>query len=242
MALDYNLLAKDYARNRKIHPEVLAHLVKNGAISSQTRALELGCGTGNYCLALQQNTNCEMAGIDPSIEMLKIAKSQLAAGTPLFNARGEALCLPDNVFDLAFSVDVIHHVIQRDEFYSEARRVLKPGGLCCTVTDSEEIIRSRRMFHYFAGGVEIELKRYPPIQKLITEMGRAGFVNIGQEDVDFSFELTSIEAYKNRAFSFMQYLDEESFKAGISRMEVELQKGPIPYNSRYTMVWGQKAK
>lgn len=41
-------------------------------------------------------------------------------------ARGEALPFDNATFDLAFSVDVIHHVAARADFYREAWRV--PAG------------------------------------------------------------------------------------------------------------------
>jgi erythromycin 3''-O-methyltransferase len=38
-------------------------------------------------------------------------------------------------FNFVFSVDVIHHVRDRIRYFSQAYRVLRPGGLLATLTD-----------------------------------------------------------------------------------------------------------
>ncbi|MER3438994.1 MAG: hypothetical protein C4346_16180 [Chloroflexota bacterium] len=50
--------------------------------------------------------------------------------------RAEVLPFKAQSFDLVFSVDVVHHISDRLAAFREARRVLRPRGWCCTVTDS----------------------------------------------------------------------------------------------------------
>lgn len=141
--LDYDKLAAEYARHRQLHPQVLRSLLARSGIDATSKILEVGCGTGNYVIALQEAAGCTARGIDPSAEMLAKASGR---GAPVILARGRAeeLAFSDGFFDLVFSVDVIHHVGDRPAYFREARRILKPGGRICTVTDSEWIIRHRQ--------------------------------------------------------------------------------------------------
>ena len=76
MKINYDHLAAEYARHRRVHPAVLEDLVATGHIKSCSRVLEVGCGTGNYLLALQQSTGCVCCGIDPSEGMLEKARKR----------------------------------------------------------------------------------------------------------------------------------------------------------------------
>jgi len=71
---------------------------------------------------------------------------------------------------------VIHYIADLDRFFAESWRVLRPGGLVLTVTDSEEDIRGRTMSHYFPETVARELDRYPAIEALRASMRTAGAV------------------------------------------------------------------
>ena len=281
-SLDYDHLAAEYACHRQVHPGVLQslHQAIHGleqTAQGQPCVLEVGCGTGNYLLALAASTGCEGWGIDPSEGMLAQARARWAHGAggspplpsgalgaggspPLQQATtvgaggslpqfrtgsAERLDFPDASFDLVYSVDVIHHVSDRSRYTHEAYRVLAPGGMLCTATDSEWIIRHRiPLATYFPETVEAELARYPPIPILRALYEQAGFVDIDERMVEFRYPLTDIQAYRDKAFSALHLISEEAFQRGLARMERELQgddcRTPIPCVSRYTLLWGTK--
>jgi ubiquinone/menaquinone biosynthesis C-methylase UbiE len=239
LTINYNHLAKEYAQNRKVDPCVLAGLLRTARIQANSQVLELGCGTGNYSMALHEMNGCRIFGIDRSLGMLSIAKNH-STDNYFSSSLAEALCLPGNFFDLAFSVDVIHHISDRGAYFAEAWRVLKPGGACCTVTDSEEIIRKRKIMQYFPEGIDIEIQRYPAIQELVDRMAHQGFHNIRQDTVEFSYEITDLQPFRERAFSILHLISENGFRNGLRRMEADLVKGPIPITTRYVLLWGDK--
>jgi ubiquinone/menaquinone biosynthesis C-methylase UbiE len=236
--VDYDGIAADYARHRQLHPEVLRALA--AAVQNTTRLLEVGCGTGNYIVALQTLAGCPCWAIDPSEPML--ARARRRSDRIWFQAgRAEQLAFAPESFHLVFSVDVIHHVGDRAAYFREAYRVLTPGGKVCTVTDCEWIIRNRQpLADYFPETVAIDLGRYPADGELDEAMRQAGFGAIERRRVEFRYDLTDLGPYRDRAFSCLRLLADDAFRRGLGRMEEDLHNGPIPCISRYELVWGTK--
>ncbi len=233
-------VAEKYAANRKIHPGVLRNILEDGQVQSGSAVLEVGCGTGNYISALQEISGCQGWGIDPSTDMLSRAAARETVVT-FGDGRAEALPFASASFDLVYSVDVIHHVKDRAAAYREAFRVLRPGGQVCTVTDSEEIIRNRApLARYFPETVAVELGRYPSMAELQALMRTAGFIDASEILVEIRADLTDIQAYRDKAFSSLLLISPEAFDRGITRMEADLQRGPLEYISRYVLEWGRK--
>jgi ubiquinone/menaquinone biosynthesis C-methylase UbiE len=237
--VDYDGRASEYARHRTIHPEVLRELVTSGIIGPETRVLDVGCGTGNYAAALTAATNCRVSGVDPSPRMLDLARDA-APWESLERSSAENLPFSEGSFDVVMSTDVIHHIRDRAAYFQEAARVLRPGGQLITVTDSHDAIRRRRpLSSHFPETVSVELQRYPPVPTLLAEIARAGFVEPRLVEVSRDHDLDDIQAYRERAFSSLHLIEEDAFRRGISRLEGDLARGPIPCVSLYTMIWGQ---
>ena len=98
---------------------------------------------------------------------MSVVQVALAAGVVLIAV------MADRMFGLVFSVDVIHHVASRADYYREAWRVLRNAGTVCTVTESETIIRRRLHSHYFPDTIPVELGRYPSVPDLRAWMDQA---------------------------------------------------------------------
>jgi ubiquinone/menaquinone biosynthesis C-methylase UbiE len=236
--LDYDQLAAEYARHRQVHPGVLQALCQ--AAHEDHNVLEVGCGTGNYILALHEQVGCTCWGIDPSAEML--ARARERAPTVRFSpGSAERLDAPNDSLDLVYSVDVIHHVQDRLAYFRQAYRVLTPGGQICTATDSEWIIRHRTpLATCWPETVQIELSRYPRIAQLRALYQQSGLSGISERTVEFRYPLTDIQAYRDKAFSSLHLIPEDAFQRGLARMEQEVRRGPILCISRYTLLWGNK--
>jgi ubiquinone/menaquinone biosynthesis C-methylase UbiE len=237
-SIDYDRIAAAYARNRRIHPQVLKHLCEE--VSPASTVLEVGCGTGNYIVAVESIAECTCWGIEPSLGMLDTARTR--SPTICFRqGSAEKMNVPDSTFDLIFSVDVIHHLDDRSAYIREAHRALKPGGKLCTVTDSEWVIRHRvPLTTYFPETVDFELARYPRIAELRAVMAQVAFDEIVDHTVEWTYALVDAQPYREKAFSVLHLIPECAFQNGLARLEHDLDNGPIPCVSRYTMIWGSK--
>ena len=237
--MNYDQLAADYAATRRVHPGIVPRLVDAIRSSGAQRVVEVGCGTGNCAAALQGETGVRVLGVEPSAGMLAFAQ---AAGVLGCQGAAEALPLRDESIDLVYTVDVAHHLSDPRRYLGEARRVLRGGGLLCTATDSAEIIATRRpLAVYWPETVRSELERYHPIPRLIEWMEAAGCTVVGEEEVSFAYPLRDAEPYRRRAYSTLQRIGDEAWRAGLARLEADLQRGPVECVTRYTLVWGARA-
>jgi ubiquinone/menaquinone biosynthesis C-methylase UbiE len=117
--VEYGSIAPAYAEHREIHPNVLRSLIRGGVVEAHRNVVEVGCGTGNYMLALVEATDCHGWGVDPDDEMLRIAR-QRGRRVGFSQGSADALRLPSTSFDFVFSVDMIHNVEDLDAAFQEA--------------------------------------------------------------------------------------------------------------------------
>lgn len=102
-------------------------------ISSETRVLDIGCGIGGPARLLASRFGCHSTGVDLTEEFVETARdlSQMVGlGDQTRFLQGSALDLPidDQSADLALLLHVGMNVEDKPRLFSEAYRVLAPGG------------------------------------------------------------------------------------------------------------------
>jgi len=116
----YNEIAKGYDRLHKEEQLEKLEVIKN-YFKPKGLMLDLGCGTG----IAMEFFDVDSAGIDPSLELLKLGKGKRVCGY------GEELPFKDDSFNSVICLTAVHHM-DVDLVIREVKRVCK-GDVCFTV-------------------------------------------------------------------------------------------------------------
>ena len=238
--IDYDDISKDYSMYRNASPAVLNHILEKIKNKDIKKVLEVGCGTADYLFALTQQLKSDSYGFDNSENMIDEANKKIPELNLNVNDLHNSFDYDYNFFDLVFSIDVIHYVKDLYHYFKECNRVLNENGIVLTVTDSEEDLKNRTITKYFPESLEIEKKRYPGINKIIENMKNNGFKDIEITHTEREYPMTEevFRKFKNKAFSSVRLLSEESFKEGIKRIEEDMEKNECFVKKLYTYIWG----
>ncbi len=91
--------------------------------------LDVGCGTGVLPEALSNTApGAKLAGIDPSEDMLALARERVDGTVVLKQSHAEELPFPDEVFDVVISTNALHYFRNPAGALQEMYRVLAPDG------------------------------------------------------------------------------------------------------------------
>ena len=93
--------------------------------STTDRILDVGCGTGTLLRYLREHDYVNLEGLEISRRAVEVLGEY---GITMHHARLPDLPLPDQQFDVVIASQVLEHIIRRQKFLSELRRILKPTG------------------------------------------------------------------------------------------------------------------
>jgi SAM-dependent methyltransferase len=98
------------------------------------RILDIGCGIGGPARWIAAKIGCHVPGVDLTPEFSEAAVAlnaacRMADCVTIHNGSALDLPLPDAVFDRAYSQNVVMNTADKRQFYREAFRVLRPGGV-----------------------------------------------------------------------------------------------------------------
>jgi ubiquinone/menaquinone biosynthesis C-methylase UbiE len=198
-------------------------LVREGDLGGR-RVLDVGCGTGALAAALVERAGAKVWGVDPSSEMLAVARARLPAGVGLKLGHAEELPFRDGWFE-RLTMSLVVHLLDRPRAFSEARRVLARGGRLALATFAAEHFDTYWLNDFFPSLAEVDRQRFPTAERLVEELGRAGLGDVRTCRISSELQLGREEALariRGRHISTFDLLDPIELAEGTARAEHEL--------------------
>lgn len=100
-----------------------------GEIGEGARVADVGCGYGESARRIWRERGADITGFTVSAAQHKTAQTETPEGGPEFLLRDwHKNDQPDEYFDTVMAIESLSHIPDRQKTFSEAARVLKPGG------------------------------------------------------------------------------------------------------------------
>jgi ubiquinone/menaquinone biosynthesis C-methylase UbiE len=201
--------------------------------------LDIGCGTGNYTIALNQK-GFALTGVDPSSEMLE--KAQAKSSEVIWQlGNAEQLDFEDNSFDGALASLTLHHWNNLEKGFKEIDRVLKPGASFLIFTSSPEQTASFWLKHYFPIMIQNSVDVMPKLTSIKENLCKYGFQIMAKEKYYIQDDLqdhflncgkNKPELYLNPEIrqgisSFSAFANQEEVEKGLVQLEKDIQSNRI---------------
>lgn len=231
---DYRAQAIGYDTTRGASRAILEPLRRALNSAPGCRLIDIGGGTGNYSVALQEEGFSPIV-LDRSPEMLQVAA---AKGLETATADATSLPFPDCSFDAAILISMLHHVDDPTSALREARRVLVRGGVLAALVFSREDSESLWVLDMFPSSRVWMAQTHRPVIEYLRELPGGQRTEIALDDISDA----SLAALSSRPdlmldrgwrmqtsyFERMERDHEAELVSGLERLETQVRSGDAP--------------
>jgi ubiquinone/menaquinone biosynthesis C-methylase UbiE len=220
MDYDKTSISTVYDQARGLAPEGLQRwldLVARDASPAQgSLIVDVGCGTGRFCEPLAERFSARVMGIEPSEQMLEVARKKTTSGRVEFRrASADALPLEPASADTVFMSMVFHHLKDAGAVVREFKRILRSGGHVCVRTITRDGDFPHR--HFFPI-VETDFPTRVGLQALFIDAGFAMVAHEIRTQVVAATWPDFVSKVALRGYSTVASLSDKEFEAGMAAL------------------------
>jgi ubiquinone/menaquinone biosynthesis C-methylase UbiE len=208
----YDTIGRGYDTTRRADPAIAGRLRRLLDVRDDGVYLDLGCGTGNYTVALAM-AGGRWIGVDLSACMIEVARRKSSTVTWQI-ASATALPLSTGEVSGVVCVLAVHHFVALADTFREVRRVLRAGGRLVLFTASREQMRGYWLNAYFPRTMARAIEQMPDAGDLEQIMRLAGIAPVHREPFVVEPDIQDLFLYSGK-HSPERYLDPQ-VRAGIS--------------------------
>lgn len=233
----YNRIGAGYNITRRADPYLLDRIVALLQPQRDKNYLDIGCGTGNYTIALA-GKGFHFTGIDPSEKMLAEARAK-SPDVNWMNGSVEKIPAADNSFDGVLATLTVHHWQNPEAGFRELARVCRDQSRLVIFTSTPEQMRGYWLFHYFPAMMETSTAKMPAAESVKEWFSKAGFEFEQAEKYFVRDDLSDLflQSGKNKPeiyfdadirrgiSSFASLSTEKEVEAGLARLKRDLDSG-----------------
>lgn len=231
----YDIIGTTYNTTRQADPYIAGRLLHFLNPHPSGLYLDIGCGTGNYTIALA-NKGLSFTGVEPSEEMLTEARKRSEKITWL-HGNAEQIPAKDNYFDGVIATLTIHHWDNLLKSFKELARVIKPGGGVVIFTADPKQMEGYWLNHYFPQMLMSAIAQMPAFEIIENKLAGAGFEIVTtekyfvQRDLQDAFlyagknkpQIYLDEAVRKGISSFAALANAEEVRTGLSKLQMDLE-------------------
>jgi SAM-dependent methyltransferase len=184
--------------------------------------IDLGCGTGRFSIPLRVAFGAHVIGIDPSEQMLRVAREAVADERISF-VQGSAVAMPvQGPVSMVF-MSMCYHYFQHemDGVRAELARVVAKEGHVVVRNTTKEDIELLSMFDFFPEARQTSLERMPSEQAIVDSL--IGPFTLARKKRVVQRYAIDREDYVakvgRRGLSSLKMLPDEQFHEGMARLK-----------------------
>lgn len=231
----YDRIGTGYNSTRQADPYLVERLLHHLEPKVNKTYLDIGCGTGNYTVALAEK-GFQWVGIEPSEKMLDEARSRTHK-VKWLHGTAEQIPADDKVFEGIIATLTIHHWADLKRAFTEINRVLSDNGKLVMFTSTPEQMKGYWLNEYFPEMLHSSILQMPSmeaIQEAISQTEleikdiekyfikddlKDGFLYVGKNCPDRYFD----ETIRRGISSFSSLSNSDEVKQGLSKLKRDIE-------------------
>ena len=212
MDIKYDNIGTGYNSTRQADPYITERLIHHLQPKADKSYLDIGCGTGNYTIALADK-GYRFIGVEPSEKMLNEAKLR-NQDINWLQGTAEQIPADDKSFDGIIGTLTIHHWKDIKRAFVEINRVLNENGRFVLFTSTPKQMKGYWLNHYFPKMLHDSIVQMPSLANIQEAIGQTELEIANIEEYFIKEDLQDCFLYvgKNNP---ERYFD-ESIRNGIS--------------------------